>query len=521
MKIVLKISIAIVLFAFPAFAKYVAVLETVADQQAKETVSISDRQYLTNVLREQAVLVLPAEQNYTIMTRENIQQMLPPGKAIEDCEGSCLVETGKNIAADYVCQAHVGSFGGSLTLSAELYETAGNKLIASFNGRGADVNELLEIIKQKSPDFFRKIKGSSSFVGIGGIGELSGANNFSFAGKKKFIVEIVSVPAGALPTIDGKGIPKCVSTPCKVQVEEGNHRFVMSKERFEDAEIVVDINSNNQIVKLTLEPAYGWLEIKPVFEGNFIKREPFIVTVDGKQEIKRKIQLEPGIHDVRITHPCYDPAEFKVSIVKQKTEIFNKVMIRGKGGLELSALYKEVPQAVAVFIDSVESGSTPYVGEVPLCAEVMLKGKDWSESVDVTTKWHEVVQITHKLEHNPEVVAMNVADSVQTMANVAYNELDSNAVYKVCESIPANVESKPSSKTRGVLMGVSAAVILGGTIFAYVGNSNAKEASNKAFSNEAEYQNLKSETHSGQVLRGAGIALAIIGALGFGLSFAF
>ena len=88
-------------------ATYVAVLETSADASAKEGVSLSDRQYLTNVLREQAVKELPAVQNYTIMTRENIQQMLPPGKAIEDCEGSCLVETGKNIAADFICQARV------------------------------------------------------------------------------------------------------------------------------------------------------------------------------------------------------------------------------------------------------------------------------------------------------------------------------------------------------------------------------------------------------------------------------
>ena len=141
-----------------AFAAYVAVLETVADASAKDSVSFSDRQYLTNVLREQAVKELPAVQNYTIMTRENIQQMLPPSKAIEDCEGSCLVETGKNIAADYICQARVGRFGNSLTLSAELYETAGNKLIASFNGRGSDVNELLAVIEAKSPEFFHSVK---------------------------------------------------------------------------------------------------------------------------------------------------------------------------------------------------------------------------------------------------------------------------------------------------------------------------------------------------------------------------
>ena len=73
-----------------AFATHVAVLETGVDPAVKKKVTLSDRQYLTNVLREEAVKQLPAEDGYTIMTRENISAMLPPGKAIEDCEGTCL-----------------------------------------------------------------------------------------------------------------------------------------------------------------------------------------------------------------------------------------------------------------------------------------------------------------------------------------------------------------------------------------------------------------------------------------------
>ena len=145
-------------WATSSFATYVAVLETAADASAKDSVTLSDRQYLTNVLRGEAIKELPAAQGYTIMTRENILQMLPPGKAIEDCEGRCLVETGKNIAADYICQARVGRFGSSLTLSAEFYETAGNKLIASFNGRGENVEKLLELIERESPAFFRVVR---------------------------------------------------------------------------------------------------------------------------------------------------------------------------------------------------------------------------------------------------------------------------------------------------------------------------------------------------------------------------
>lgn len=162
----LMIFVCMVFWATTAFATHVAVLETGADGAARDRVPLSDRQYLTNVLREEAVKQLPATENYTIMTRENILQMLPPGKAIEECEGSCLVETGKNISADYICQMHVGSFDGDLTLSAELYETAGNKLIASFNGHGTNLKELLALVELKAPDFFRVIKNMEKPVSV-------------------------------------------------------------------------------------------------------------------------------------------------------------------------------------------------------------------------------------------------------------------------------------------------------------------------------------------------------------------
>lgn len=510
------------LFAFISntFAAYVAVLETVAAPDVTEKVSLSDRQFLTNVLREQAVMELPAEQNFTIMTRENINAMLPPGKSIEDCEGNCMVETGRNIAADYVCQMHLGSFDGAFSLSAELYETAANKLIASFNGQGASVKELLEIIKEKSPNFFRKVKSSSGFASVGGISEVGGSGDFSFAGKKKFIVEITSNPAEAVPTIDGKAVPKCLSTPCKVQLEEGSHRFVASKDRYDDAETVVDINKNNQIVELKLEPNYGWLEINPVFEGTLSSKGNLNVMVDENCVNETRIQLDPGIHNVRVTHPCYDPVEFKVSIVKQTTEIFNNVMTRGKGGLELNVEYNGEPQAVTVLMDGEESGSTPYTGEVPLCADIKLKGNGWTENVDVTPKWHEVVQVTHKLQHTPESVAI-IEDATRAKANAAYAELEGKPISKVGESIPTNVENGTSKTAKWVILGVGSAATVTGIALAIAGNSQAKNASKKEYSSKSEFKKYRKEATSGQTLRGVGIGLAIAGAVGIGVSFAF
>ncbi len=510
----------LLMLAANAFATYVAVLETGVDGAAKESVSLSDRQYLTNVLREQAVKELPAVQNYTIMTRENIQQMLPPGKAIEDCEGSCLVETGKNISADYICQARVGSFGSSLTLSAELYETAGNKLIASFNGRGQNVEELLDLIKQKSPEFFRGVKGSG-FAGVGGFGSISEAGSFSYAGKKKFIVEIVSNPAGAVPTVDGKAIPKCLSTPCKVQIEEGEHRFVATLDRYEDAEKVESVKGNNQKIELTLSSNFGWLEVKPVMDGA-ANRGSLNVTVDGVRKEDSRIELEAGLHEVRVTHPCYDPVEFRVSIAKNKTETFDKELVRGKGGLELNAEYKGEPQALPVVIDGGDAGSTPYAGEVPLCADVMLQGNGWTEKVNVLPKWHEVVQVTHKLMHSPEAVAMP-GDATRTNAKVAYNELDGkNSNQAKADQAASDVQKdKGGKKIHWVPIAISGGVAVIGAAMALVFDKKAKDATANPPANQAEFQTGHDDAQKYQTFRNISLGVVLGGLVGVGLTFLF
>ena len=153
-----KIAVVVILFALSAFATHVAILETTAGEGV---VTLEEKQYLTDVLRSEAVKILPAEQNYTIMTRENISAMLPPGKSLEDCEGTCVVETGKNIAADYVAQGHLGRFANSLTITVELYETAGNKLVGSFGTKAPDVTTLEKAIREKSKDLFSMVLANS------------------------------------------------------------------------------------------------------------------------------------------------------------------------------------------------------------------------------------------------------------------------------------------------------------------------------------------------------------------------
>ena len=386
-------------------AKYMAVLETLAP---KDLLTTQERLYLTDILRGQAVYILPAEQNWTIMTRENINIMLPPGKKIEDCEGSCLAETGKNIAADYVAQARISQFGKSLAISAELYETASSKLVASFAGRGETVDEIEKIIKEQSPTFFKKVRDNS----WNGFDYVNTNNSFSFQASKKIILNITTIPEGAIPSIDGKAIPQCTSTPCKIQIEAGEHRLVVSKENFEDLDTLINVVENDQTINLTLSSNLGFLYIIPQLSDEFISKYPMDISIDGKKAFLGQNELIPGPHTVRIEHACFDPVEFNTIIQKQENKTMSDSLTRGLSGLELEVTKSNVPQAVPVFVDGIQVGTTPFASEVPLCAKVEIEYANERKEIPVELKWHQVTKKTYSIEEKTAVEAPKTTQKV-------------------------------------------------------------------------------------------------------------
>ena len=115
------------------FSKSIAVSET---QASSDLLSSPELQYLTDVLREEAVRALPANQDWTVMSRES---------------------SAGSYSADFKVQAQVSKFGSSLAISTELYESTSNRLVASFTGKGATVEDIERIIKEQAPALFQKI----------------------------------------------------------------------------------------------------------------------------------------------------------------------------------------------------------------------------------------------------------------------------------------------------------------------------------------------------------------------------
>jgi TolB-like protein len=289
MKKILKI---LAILALPAFATHVAVLETTA---AKDALSLEEKQYLTDVLRSEAVKALPAEQNYVIMTRENIIMMLPPGKTLEDCEGECLVETGKNIAADYIAQGHVGRFGDELTITVELYETSGNKLLGSFSSKAQNVATLESEIRQRSHELFLQIV----------------ASTFGTLDIQPLLNENIGSEADLVIKIDGEAIREGRKyargtwdfAPGEHEVEFTHNCFVPQKFKvnvLSRKTVTVNASMDALMGQLSLVTDFkGSMRDVPVWVNGFVAgRTPFL----GKVPVCAKIEVgEEGFRETVLT----------------------------------------------------------------------------------------------------------------------------------------------------------------------------------------------------------------------------
>jgi len=143
------------LFAAANATGIVGVLEIIPSGD-DVNLSISEYRHLTDELRAKARETLPS--TYTVLTRDNIFQLLPPDEKEAECLAeSCAVDIGRAIGAEYVSQGTIGKFEGMLSLTVELYESMSGNMLGSFVTESKNASGLLGTIRKKAPALFAKI----------------------------------------------------------------------------------------------------------------------------------------------------------------------------------------------------------------------------------------------------------------------------------------------------------------------------------------------------------------------------
>ena len=150
--------ILLLLSAFAHSSAILAVLEIIPSSEVEEELSIDELRLLSDELRRQAVNILPANE-FNVLTRDGLIALIPADEKEAECLAqSCAVDIGRAIGAEYISSGRIAIFRGKLSLTIELYETMGGRLLGSFLTYGTSIEGFMETIKSESSAMFEKAK---------------------------------------------------------------------------------------------------------------------------------------------------------------------------------------------------------------------------------------------------------------------------------------------------------------------------------------------------------------------------
>jgi formylglycine-generating enzyme required for sulfatase activity len=340
--------------------------------------------YLSDQVRTAVAATLPVA-THLVMTRESIQELLPPGVSMKDClDAVCEVEIGRTIGADYVVSGEVLVFGGEYRLILKAHDCDTAAFLTSRSVGAAQLPEL----EAKVPDAagpvalkLRRPGGSTGVFPVPGapppdtdwFPELGGTA----------VVRFVSRPAGAAVWVDGRLV--CTETPCSREVPTGLLTITMERDRHRPRQDMVTIMPDSGAVEIVwdLTPDYGWLDTADLPAG-------LIFTVDGVAHTAGgtgTLELDAGYHTFEVTDPRYRPASADLRIEPGRRARPAIDLVPREGALQLGAVDADSNAVVvAVRIDGRRAGATPLT-------ERLLVGRHLVELQGEAGRWRGEVEI--------------------------------------------------------------------------------------------------------------------------------
>jgi hypothetical protein len=358
---------------------------------------------LTKDLRTIAVNALPANA-FSVLAQETVMMRLGGAEgylsACRESEG-CIAELGKKAKVDYVARCNVNSMGGILMMDVELYNSNTGGIVGSFNSyedNAKKTSDLIAIMRKNAPDMFKKIPGAVPSSIIGGISGLETAAGGELSVRRRYLVNVTSEPPGAALSFNGLPNSRCVKTPCRAELPEGEARILAVLDKHETADTTIAVAMNNQSVNIKLVSSFGILEILPAYKDNIGLEADWSLLINGKEYSDFENTFSPGNYEVRLWHECYEDVSFKVGIVKGKHEVFDMAQhIHLKnGGLELSAEKGWQPVSEPVFVNGKRAGETPFSGAIPICSKIEIG--DGKDKVDAALKHNKVIRLRYNMD---------------------------------------------------------------------------------------------------------------------------
>ena len=346
-----------ILISGPAYAEErLAILEF---RNIDNAMSRSEVGYIAEIFRDLGAKI--GRRGLSVMTKENILQLLPPGKSLEQCQGECEVETGRNIGADYVLSGEVRKLpeGLGYRLTAKIHQTRNGSLLSSEIYQGVNFKQLeSDILNSRKKDVFRPIR--ARVIAPDFQEKSFGEKAATVQGwdTSSTIVQFNTDPQGAFVEVDGAVI--CQQTPCSKELGLGRHDVAFKMFQFFSLQEELNVLAEMKPVVRKLKPNFSVLVLKTD------PAEGFDVYLDGKSIGKTPLpptRIDPRPHKLLIKSDRYyeKGIEFKPELGVTR-EISLKPDPK-MGALRIIAKDPNGNDVIAeVTIGEIVMGKTPYQG---------------------------------------------------------------------------------------------------------------------------------------------------------------
>jgi hypothetical protein len=320
-------------------------------------------------------------------------------------EGSCHLDTAKQMNVEKFISGTVQHFEGVYTASIRLIDTKTGNILASVRVESETVRGLSKEFAARSADFFahsgllRRDHGSQGPAARGGgqEGHIGGGAQDVTMGEDEVLIQFESEPKGAVVLLDGSVF--CQATPCAKTVSPGTHEVQMQREGFETKTAGLQAKTGASVsLKLPRISALIWVETDP-------RGISAAVSLDGKSIGQTPIasrEVVAGTHEIMIDDPCWQREGERV-VVKRGEERTVRITLKPKlAGLKVTA---EDGQGNAVtghaFVDGRELGEVRGAAsfKTPVCTRHLeVQAGELSFEAPLQLKAGEVTTVRAKLE---------------------------------------------------------------------------------------------------------------------------
>lgn len=325
-------------------------------------------QYLSDLLRRLASSELA--QNFLVIDKANILELLPPDKTIEDCIGECAVETGRLLQAAYIITGDIIQFGKQLRVTIRLHDTKTGRLVASEVASGHEVTDMESGIQEAGGRLLRGLIKGFREISVEGTRERIEGRSQTFGElTQRVIVSLQSLPQGAAVVIDGVQICSEGTLVCEYELNEGAHQISMTKTDYFMRSETVSFSRDHKKVEWSLDPNFAILKVTTT--PSHLK-----YTINGEaHEGSYTQRITPQkSYQVLSSDRCFDISGEKISAGKPGDEIIvNLAPTKLFAVVDVSARDQEgTPLEAMVSVDGDELGETPGQYRVPVCSKEIL-----------------------------------------------------------------------------------------------------------------------------------------------------